>query len=352
MVKPGTRQYEAEISRRIAALQIAFATLLLLGYAAGLIFGTGLPVVTIGSASIVLFLASAIAQYVRAPVRRAEVWTFAAVSVLLFSFLIWSIAILYGGLVTAATGAPTFMFLFALLVLYGFHADPRLVMFSGGIAVGARLAIDIAGVIAGGTFSTSYYWAASSRFITPLGELEILLALSVFTVLLSWLAGRWELSQARAVAAVREEVESRRAAAPAGADVTTVLIAEDSSVNMMVLSSMLGDPRFSLVMTEDGAEAVKTFQRRVEEGSPPDVVLLDIEMPEMDGHEAAMLIRQAESQAGIAPRPIIAVTALGHEENRRASLAAGMDDHLVKPVQKPVLLAVIAHALARRRRTR
>lgn len=350
MVKPGLRHYEPDVSRRIAVLQIAFGALLLLAYGAGLVFGTGLPAVTAGSASIILFLLCAIVQYVRAPVARAEVWVFAGLSVLLFSFVIWSIAILYGGLVSAATGAPTFMFLFALLVLYGFHTDPRLVMFAGGVAVGARLAMDIAGLIAGGTFTTSYYWASSSRFITPLGELEILLALSVFTVLLSWLAGRWELSQARAVAAVRQEMEQRRAAAPAGADVTTVLIAEDSSVNMMVMSSILGDPRFTLVMTEDGAEAVRAFTRMVEEGAPPDIVLLDIEMPEMDGHEAATLIRAAESRAGIAPRPILAVTALGNEENRLASLAAGMDDHLVKPVQKPVLLAAIAHALARRRR--
>lgn len=350
MVKPGLPHYEPDVSRRIAVLQIAFGALLFIGYGAGLIFATGLPTVTAGSVGIVLFLASAVAQYIRTPVSRAEVWAFAALSVLLFSFLIWSIAILYGGLVSAATGAPTFMFLFALLVLYGFHTDPKLVMFSGGVAVGARLAMDIAGLLAGGTFTTSYYWAASSRFITPLGELEILLALSVFTVLLSWLSGRWELSQAKAVAAVREEMEQRRAAAPSSADVTTILIAEDSSVNMMVLSNMLGDPRFNLVMTEDGADAVKAFTRMVEEGAPPDIILLDIEMPEMDGREAATLIRQAESQAGIAPRPIIAVTALGNEENRQASLAAGMDDHLVKPVQKPALLAGITHALARRRR--
>ncbi|NHK27317.1 response regulator [Parvularcula flava] len=350
MVKQGLPHYEPDVSRRIAVLQIAFGVLLLLGYGAGLVFGTGLPVITAGSVGIVLFLVCAVAQYIRTPVSRAEVWAFAGLSILLFSFLIWSIALLYGGLVSAATGAPTFMFLFALLVLYGFHTDPKLVMFTGGVAVGARLAMDLTGLVAGGTFTTSYYWASSSRFITPMGELEILLALSVFTVLLSWLAGRWELKQARAVAAVREELEKRHTAAPSSADVTTILIAEDSSVNMMVLSNMLGDPRFNLVMTEDGAEAVKTFIRMVEEGGPPDVVLLDIEMPEMDGHEAAMLIRQAESDAGIDPRPIIAVTALGNEENRQASLAAGMDDHLVKPVQKPALLAGIAHALARRRR--
>ena len=80
-------------------------------------------------------------------------------------------------------------------------------------------------------------------------------------------------------------------------------------------------------IAENGLEAVA----KVKEHAPDyyDCILMDIQMPVMDGYEATRAIRQAFPQAKI---PIIAVSANAFEEDRQKSLAAGMDDHLAKPI--------------------
>ncbi|MCA9753476.1 MAG: response regulator, partial [Gemmatimonadetes bacterium] len=78
-----------------------------------------------------------------------------------------------------------------------------------------------------------------------------------------------------------------------------------------------------------------------------DVILMDMQMPEMDGLEAARRIRGAESERGDQPVPIIALTANARTEDRDACLAAGMTEFLTKPFTRERLLAVLRSSLRR-----
>ena len=120
-----------------------------------------------------------------------------------------------------------------------------------------------------------------------------------------------------------------------------VLLAEDSADNALLVESFLRKSPHRLVVVENGAEAVE----RVKE-EPFDLVLMDIQMPVMDGYAATRAIRRWERAEGVQPLPIVALTAHALAEDERKSLAAGCDGHLTKPINKPVLLTAI-HQWAR-----
>ena len=94
----------------------------------------------------------------------------------------------------------------------------------------------------------------------------------------------------------------------------------------------------SIVLTGDGRQALDAFDRE-----QLDVVLMDVQMPEMDGFEATGLIRAREAGTG-RHLPIIALTAHAMKGDRERCLAAGMDDYLTKPVQRTELLRVLTWA--------
>jgi PAS domain S-box-containing protein len=113
-----------------------------------------------------------------------------------------------------------------------------------------------------------------------------------------------------------------------------VLLAEDNSLNRELIKAMLQQAGHEVVTVNDGAEAVRVAIR-----NSFDAVLMDVQMPEMDGYAAAQAIRAATAER---PRlPIIALTAnaLPGESNR--CLEAGMNVHVPKPVDWPMLLAII-----------
>jgi PAS domain S-box-containing protein len=118
---------------------------------------------------------------------------------------------------------------------------------------------------------------------------------------------------------------------PAGAH---VLLVEDNEINLMVAKVFLENSGLVVVTARDGREAVA---RAAE--SRFDAILMDIQMPEMNGFEATRAIRQAPWGRDV---PIIAMTAAAMEQDRQASLAAGMDDHLAKPIAPTELLRVLA----------
>jgi len=89
----------------------------------------------------------------------------------------------------------------------------------------------------------------------------------------------------------------------------------------------------------DGAAALAAF---LAAPTPYDLVLMDVHMPQLDGIEAARRIRAAEAASGRPRTPIIALTANAFGEDREACLAAGMDDFLVKPLDRERLAEVIA----------
>jgi PAS domain S-box-containing protein len=116
----------------------------------------------------------------------------------------------------------------------------------------------------------------------------------------------------------------------------SVLIVDDVPVNVMLLVSLLKRQGFEVETADSGQGAVDACQRR-----RFDLVLMDCHMPEMDGYEAARLIRQHEQSQGGVPVPIIALTADAMESNRKRCISAGMNDFVTKPVTKEVMSKLV-----------
>ncbi len=120
-----------------------------------------------------------------------------------------------------------------------------------------------------------------------------------------------------------------------------VLLAEDNPVNALVAEAALKNMGLTVELVEDGLQAVASFR-----ASPPDLVLLDCQMPVMDGFEAVRRIRAHEDEQGLPRTPVVALTANALQGDREHSLEAGMDDHLAKPFRDEDLRAVLRRHLA------
>jgi CheY-like chemotaxis protein len=117
-----------------------------------------------------------------------------------------------------------------------------------------------------------------------------------------------------------------------------ILVAEDNAVNQRVALLVLGKLRYRADVASDGLEAVQALERQAY-----DVILMDVQMPEMDGLEATREIRRR--WPGPDGRPwIIAMTAGATEDDRRACLASGMDDYVSKPIRQEELAAALSRA--------
>jgi signal transduction histidine kinase/ActR/RegA family two-component response regulator len=121
-----------------------------------------------------------------------------------------------------------------------------------------------------------------------------------------------------------------------------VLAAEDIPTNQLVLKTIMQSFGVDITMVDNGRQAVEAWLAQ-----PFDLVLMDIQMPEMDGIAATRAIRSAEAEAGRAPTPIIAVSANAMAHQVREYLAAGMDGHVAKPIELSKLHAAIESALAK-----
>lgn len=117
-----------------------------------------------------------------------------------------------------------------------------------------------------------------------------------------------------------------------------LLLAEDSPANQMVAVAFLKKAGYHVDVVANGVEAVQAMST-----APYDLVLMDVSMPEMDGLAATRAIRALPPPAGT--RPIIAMTADTQDEDRERCLAAGMDDHLPKPVERTHFLETVARWL-------
>ena len=133
-------------------------------------------------------------------------------------------------------------------------------------------------------------------------------------------------------------------AQPTAADLKgkKLLLVEDNELNREIALEILKEAGFVVDTAEDGAVAV----RKIEQAAPGqyDLILMDIQMPNLDGYEATRQIR-ALPDAEKASIPIFAMTANAFEEDRQNALEAGMNGHIAKPLDVPHLLRVLADAL-------
>jgi CheY-like chemotaxis protein len=115
-----------------------------------------------------------------------------------------------------------------------------------------------------------------------------------------------------------------------------ILLAEDSQDNVLLIQSYLKDSECSVDLAGNGEAALQKFI-----SGAYDVVLMDVQMPVMDGYSATRRIRQWEGENRARPVPILALTAHALPEEVRKSLDAGCTAHLTKPIRKATLLHAI-----------
>ena len=121
-----------------------------------------------------------------------------------------------------------------------------------------------------------------------------------------------------------------------------VLLAEDNEMNQMIAMAILTELGLEVDIVGDGADAVEKM-KTVPAGTY-DIILMDIQMPIMNGYEAARQIRSLEDPAK-AHIPIVAVTANAFEEDRQIALQAGMNAHLAKPYDIPAIIKTLEQLL-------
>ena len=117
-----------------------------------------------------------------------------------------------------------------------------------------------------------------------------------------------------------------------------VLVVEDNPTNQQLVLALLHKWGYQVHIASHGAEALALLRQH-----PIDVVLMDCQMPEMDGYEATRRIRAGEAGARHRDVPIIALTANAMVGDRATAIAAGMDEHISKPIDAPALRAALQH---------
>ncbi len=116
-------------------------------------------------------------------------------------------------------------------------------------------------------------------------------------------------------------------------------MAEDNHINQRFASALLEKMGYQITVVENGRSAVEAVKE-----AEFDLILMDVQMPEMDGVEATAMIRKSETH-GIPRIPIIALTAHAMEGDRKKFLAAGMDGYVSKPINREALEKAIIQVL-------
>jgi signal transduction histidine kinase/DNA-binding response OmpR family regulator/HPt (histidine-containing phosphotransfer) domain-containing protein len=119
---------------------------------------------------------------------------------------------------------------------------------------------------------------------------------------------------------------------------TRILLAEDNDINQQVAQGILEDIGISLTIAADGRQALERMRESHDAGAPFEAVLMDVQMPEMDGLAATRALREDPRNAAL---PIIAMTANAMASDRQACLNAGMNDHLGKPLDVALLFTTL-----------
>jgi len=117
----------------------------------------------------------------------------------------------------------------------------------------------------------------------------------------------------------------------------TVLVVEDNAVNRIIAEEMLQSLGLNIIEAEDGLEALDVLSRR-----SVDLVLMDCQMPVMDGYTSTLHIRDRERRQRLPRTPIVALTADAYEEDAQRALEVGMDAHLTKPYTREQLREILS----------
>lgn len=120
-------------------------------------------------------------------------------------------------------------------------------------------------------------------------------------------------------------------ASPVERPIATILVVDDTGDNLALMAGLLKD-QYRVKVANHGEKALRIARS----GSPPDLILLDIMMPDLDGHEVC---RRLKADAATRDIPVIFLTARSEEEDERAGLALGAVDYITKPISPPILLA-------------
>ena len=122
-----------------------------------------------------------------------------------------------------------------------------------------------------------------------------------------------------------------------------VLLFEDDELNQELMQVILPGSEYQLVIAENGFLGLELFSTSPE--GHFHIILMDIQMPELDGYETTKKLREWELESGWARTPILALTAYTMSDEVAKILSCGCDDHLAKPVQKDELLSKISFFL-------
>ena len=117
-----------------------------------------------------------------------------------------------------------------------------------------------------------------------------------------------------------------------------VLVAEDNGINRLVVATLLRRAGHEVLEAADGLQALELWRTE-----RPDLVLMDMQMPQCDGLTCTRRLRAEEASSGQPRTPVVALTSNAFEEDRRECLAAGMDAHLSKPIRPAELSAILEH---------
>ena len=153
----------------------------------------------------------------------------------------------------------------------------------------------------------------------------------------------WSLAPGR----VSAEPDERPVRALEGAGGLRILLAEDSPDNVLLFQAYLSASGCVADVAGDGKAALEKFRN-----GTYDLVLMDVQMPVMDGYAAALAIREIERERGAKPVPLLALTAHAQPEEAGRSLQAGCNAHLTKPIRKSAFLAAVEEYGLKRIRVR
>ena len=118
-----------------------------------------------------------------------------------------------------------------------------------------------------------------------------------------------------------------------------ILVAEDNEANQFLIKAITRAEDWDITMVDDGEQALEAYKK-----DQFDLILMDVQMPVLNGYEATRMIRDLEAPKGI-HTPIIALTAYAMKSDKDQCIEAGMDDYIAKPFKRQQFIDVVKNAL-------